>query len=124
MGNNYLAQAAVPLGNLRGLGVIGLQGAAIDDPVEVFAMLISTIIGLLTIIAAIYFLINLIIGALGIISAGGDKAKYEDARKRITDGFVGLVITISAMFIMDLVTTLLGIPDILNIGLMISLIAP
>src|SRR3989344_5114755 len=119
MGNNSLAQAAVPLGNLRGLGYIGLQGGY--DPIWVFAQLISTIIGLLTIIAAIYFLINLIIGALGIITAGGDKAKYEDARKRITDGFIGLVVTISAIFIMDIATTLLGIPNILDIGAMINL---
>lgn len=111
--NDLLAVGGSPIGPaLNGLGTIGDAGA---DPTTFIAQIISAAIGILTVIAAIYFMFNLITGAIGIISSGGDKGAYEDARKKITSGFIGLVVTISAIFIMGLVAILLDIPDILNI---------
>lgn len=108
------------LGNLRLIGNIGLENN--NDPLTIFASVISSVIGLLTIIAAIYFMFILITGAIGIIGSGGDKAAYEKARRQITTGIIGLVVAISAMFIMDLITNLLGISSILDIGTMIGAI--
>ena len=124
MKDRYLiALSAVPIGPpLEGIGEIGLEGGG--NAVSIFTRVISTIIGLMTVIAAIYFMFRLITGAIAIMSSGGDKAALEDARKSITIGVVGFVVTIAAVFIMDIVATLLGIPNILNIGSMINLIAP
>lgn len=108
----------IPLGDLRLIGNIGLEGGG--DPVGIFASIISSIIGLLTIIAAIYFMFILITGAIAIIGSSGDKASFERARRQITTGIIGLIVAISAMFIMDLITDLLGIQSILDIGAMIS----
>lgn len=121
--NNLIAVSNIPIGSpLEGIGEIGLEGGG--NAVSIFARVISTIIGLMTVIAAIYFMFRLISGAISIMSSGGDKAALEDARKSITIGVVGFVVTIAAVFIMDVVATLLGIPNILNIGAMINLIAP
>lgn len=114
-----IAQVGVPLGNrLEGIGNIGLQGGG--QPVPVLASVISSTIGFLTIIAAIYFMFVLITGAISIIGAGGDKVAYENARRKLYTGVVGLVVVIAAMFIMDLITGILGISDILDIGQMID----
>jgi uncharacterized membrane protein YphA (DoxX/SURF4 family) len=106
---------------VTGIGNLGLEPGT-DTGVSTLTSLISTLIGLLTVIAALYFMFMLVTGAIGIISSGGDKGAYEDARKKITFGVIGLVVVISAIFIMRLVATFLGIPNILNLGEMIDAI--
>lgn len=109
-----------PLGNITGLGPL----ADISNSPSLFASVLSGAIGLMTIVAAIWFLFNLITGAISIISAGGDKAAMEEARRKITVGFIGIVVVIAAIFIMDLVATFLGVPNILNVTAMLDLVSP
>ena len=56
----------------------------------------------------IWFIFTFIIGAIGIITAGSDKNTLESARKKIITGIIGLVVTIAAIFVVDLISTLLG----------------
>jgi len=119
---SLIAQNPTPIGNpLSGIGTIGLVGGA-GGAVGILAQILSTIIGVLTVIGALYFMFVLITGALGIISSGGDKAAYESARRRITTGAIGFVAVIAAMFLFDLIATLLGLPDILDLQSMINAI--
>ena len=107
----YLAQ--LDFGELKGFGPLGNpEGSGIN----LFSRFISTTIGLMTIVAIIWLAFVLISGALGVMGAGGDKQAMESARKRITSGLIGLVVVIAALFILDLVGTIFGIPNILNIG--------
>ncbi len=69
----------------------------------------------MTIIAIIWFVFSFIIGAIGIISAGGDKAALESARKKIVSAITGLIVVIAAIFIVRLIGFLIGIPNILNL---------
>lgn len=118
---SLIAQNPVNLGPpLRGIGPLGDPGA---DAPSLFASVISSVIGLLTIIAFIWFLLLLVIGAIGIMTAGGDKAALETARKRITTGLIGVVIVIAATFVLNFVATLLGVPNILDIPAMIQLLS-
>lgn len=78
-------------------------------------ILITTIVGVLSVIAFIWFTIQFFLGAISIITAGGDKAKMAEARAKITSGIIGLVIVIAAVFIISLIGTVLGI-EILNPG--------
>jgi hypothetical protein len=103
------------IGTLKTQGTIGS-----GQPVDVIAKIISTAIGLLTVIAGIYFIFNIITAAIGIVTAGGDKGNLETARTKMTHSLIGLIVTISAMFIVGLLTTVLGFPDILDFGGMIS----
>ena len=111
----YLAQAEHPVGNITGGGV-ALNST---DPVTTLADVISTVIGLLTVIGALYFMFMIITGAIGIISSGGDKGKYEDARNKITTGAIGFVVVVAAMFVVGLVGIILDIP-ILDLGEMVN----
>ena len=120
MTSNKLLAGNLPLGPINGIGTIGNP----SDPSATLAQIISTGIGLLTVIAAIYFLVQLITGAISIISSAGDKGAYEEARKKITTGVIGLAVTIAGIFIMDVIATLLGIPTILDLVTTIGQIGP
>lgn len=113
---NYLAQIDLgPKGGFfQGLGKLGLENKSPKDALGIFSGFISSAIGLMTIIAIIWFIFVLISGAIGIITAGGDKTAIESAKKRITTGVIGLVVVIAAIFIVDLIGFLIGI-NILDI---------
>ena len=111
---NLIAQVEKPLGSpFTGIGEGPLSTG--ENALQTFTKFISNTIGLLTIIAVIWFVFVLITGAIGMIGAGGDKAALESSRKRITSGLIGMVVVVAGIFIVDLVGRLLGIPDILNI---------
>jgi len=71
-------------------------------------------IRLILIAAAIIFFFVLVIGGIQWITAGGDKAGTETARKRITNALVGLAIVFAAWAIIALINALFGV-DILNL---------
>ena len=120
-----LAQQEIPIpGNIEGFGALGLEGRNPAQSTTIFNFFLSSTIGLLTIIAAIYFTFVLISGAIAIIASGGDKQKVAEARARITTGLIGLVIVIAGIFIIELVGTLLGFDLILNPGEFIQRIPP
>lgn len=119
---NSLAQVGVPIDpgvRINGIGPFGNPGG---DEDTLFAELISTIIGIMTLVAFIWFVFLLITGAIAIMTSGGDKVKAEDARKRLTTGVIGLVVVIAAIFIMDIIATLLGIQNITDIPAMIGIL--
>ena len=121
---NLIAQSSIPLapsGGFTGFGPLG-NITSKEDAVSTFSKFISSAIGLMTIVAILWFIFVFIIGAIGIISAGGDKAALETAKKKITTGIIGFVVTIASIFVIKLIGYLIGIPDILNFGLLFSLI--
>jgi hypothetical protein len=107
-----------PEGGFKGFGNLGLAGES--DAPSIFNAFISGVIGLLTIIAIIWLIFLLITGAYGVMSAGGDKAALETARKRLTTAIVGFVIVVAAIFIIRLIGELLGLKDILNPTLLLE----
>ncbi len=106
----YLAD--IQLGPFSGFGPLGNPTGS---GIGIFSKFLSSVIGLMTVIAIIWFVFVFITGAIGMITAGGDKAAVESARKRITTGLIGLVVVIAAIFIIDLVGSLIGIPNILDL---------
>lgn len=120
-----LAQVEKEIGEpLRGIGPLGLEGADAGQAPSVFNNFISTMIGLMTIIAIVWFVFLLITGAYGFMTAGGDKAQLETARKRIFTGIIGFVLVIAAVFIVDLIGKLFGINNILNPAELLNQILP
>lgn len=98
-----------PTEGFRGRGELGLEGIQAFKSAEVLTRLISRIIGVLTVVAFLWFTFKLLTGAIQIISAGSDKAKYEEARGNLTYGLIGVVITVAGIFIIDLVASFLNI---------------
>lgn len=112
--HNSLAQVENNLGTglLQGLGPLG---NFTNSPLVIFSQVLSIVIGIITIIAGIWFIFLLITGAIGIMGSGGDKAAAEGARKRIISGLIGLVVVVAGIFLVDLIGSLIGL-DILNPG--------
>jgi TRAP-type C4-dicarboxylate transport system permease small subunit len=78
--------------------------------------IISALIRLTVVVAAIVFFFILVIGGIRWIASGGDKAQTEAARSQITSALVGLVIVFAAWAIVALINTFFGI-DIFSLAL-------
>lgn len=94
-------------------GNLGAFGKTIGDAAGAFTNIISNIIGIMTIIAGIWFIFQFIIGAYGYMTAGGDQKRITDATSKITNALIGLVVIVAAYAIISLLGSLLGF-DILN----------
>ncbi len=112
--------ASLDLGRFEGLGPLGSPSATQQDPgASAFSKFISTTIGVMTIVAFIWFIFTLFTGAIAWLSSGGDKQKLQNAQKQITTGLTGLIIVISAIFLIKIVGAIFGF-DILDIAKFIS----
>ena len=79
--------------------------------------LISALVGVLLIISALLAFFYLILGGISWITSGGDKAKMEEARNKITHAIVGLIIVGAAWAVMTLVQNFLGVTIIGGTGI-------
>jgi hypothetical protein len=79
--------------SLSGSGAQGLQ--KVTDAV-------SAIIGVMTLGASIWFIFQFLIGGLKWITSSGDKGKLQEARDRITNAFIGLVVVVAGWAILAL----------------------
>jgi hypothetical protein len=59
--------------------------------------------------AGIFFLVQVILGGISWIGAGGDPKALDSARSRITNAVIGLVIVVASVAIATIVTSALGI---------------
>ena len=73
-----------PFANVSG-GTEGLQN---------ITKLISSIIGFMTIAGFIWFIFQFLIGGFNWITSGGDKAKLQSAKDRITHSLIGLIVLV------------------------------
>lgn len=98
-------------------------GANPTSGVQATAMLekyISQLIGIFTIVAVIYFVIQIIFAGYAYLSANGDAGKVEKANKYLTGNLLGLIIVIVAVGIGSLIAKLLGINNPLDIQSMFT----
>jgi len=119
--NKLLAQQSKQLDPFQGIGPLGNSSSFlnISSATSLLARVISLVISVITIVSFIWFIFNLFIGAFAWLSSGGDKAKLQEAQKKILNSLVGLILVISAIFLIKIVGTILGF-DILNIGQFIN----
>lgn len=106
-------------GPFSALEKIGNIGSAAGT----FTQIISNIIGIMTVVAGIWFFFMMIIGAYGFLSAGGDAKKIEESTKKITSAIIGLIVIVLAYALVSLIGRLLGF-DILNPQDIIKLLGP
>ncbi len=78
--------------------------------------LISTAIGYIFILGGVAFFFMLIWGAVSWILSGGDKAHIENAKGRITNALLGLILLFSSIAIAKLIEKFFNI-DILSIDI-------
>ena len=119
---NLLA-AQINVGTIKGPGNAAIINPG-DNAGNIFAGILSSAIGVLTVVAVIWMLFNIITGGIAIIGAGGDKAKVEGARSKITNGVTGLIVVLTASMLVSFIAYLLGLGNPLNIASTILLISP
>lgn len=91
-------------------------GKTISNPIDTLTGYISSIVGMLTIFASIWFLFMLLFAGYEWISAGGDAKKVASARDRITHAFVGLVIVVGAWSLLAVVGQFFGFDTLMGSG--------
>jgi len=87
----------------NGLYQLGGEGG------QALSNIISSFVPLAITLAAVALFLYLIWGGYNWLTAGGDKAKVEDARNRITNALIGLTIVASAFAIFSLIDHFFGI---------------
>lgn len=92
-------------------GPIKIQEGALSTTMSGLTLpaIISGLIRILVIAAAVVFFVWLVLGGIRWITSGGDKAKTEEARNQITAALVGLVVVFSAWAIAQLINTLFDV---------------
>ncbi len=71
--------------------------------------IISTIVGLITVAAGLFFVVNFVLAAFEWVAAGGDSGKITKARDKMLQSVIGLIIVIMAYAIIGLVSGVLGL---------------
>ena len=71
---------------------------------------ISNILGIITTIAGLTFLFYFFFGAFNWITSSGDPEKASHAKTTLTNGLIGLTITVVAYPIALVISKLLGVP--------------
>jgi amino acid transporter len=107
---------------LFGIGPLGLEGKDPTEAPTLFATFISSAIGIITLIGIIWFVFIFIMGAVGIITSGGDKNSLESAKKKISSGLIGLVVMLFAMLIIGFAGSIFGLTNILNFTVLFELL--
>lgn len=112
----HLLAQGTPIGNFIGIGEIANinRGVPVGSALAIFAQTISAIIGVLTTAAGLWFIFQIIMGAVGWLSAGSDKQALDNAKKRLTNAIVGLLIVVASFALIGIVGLFLGI-DLYNV---------
>ena len=76
---------------------------------------ITFLITLMTTLGGLFFLYQCVMGGFFWINAGGEQKKVQEARDRITQGLIGLMVLVGAYVIVGLVGNIFGL-NILNPG--------
>ena len=84
--------------------------------VDFFENLIPRLVTLGLVIASIVFIFMLIWGAISWITSGGDKANVEDARGRVINAIIGIVVLFVVWAIASLLEVFFGV-DILTLDI-------
>lgn len=119
--NNLLSQIQLfPPGGFKGPGSLGNPAG---QEASMLAKVISTVIGVMTAVAFIWFTLQLFIAAVSWIGAGNDKSKVESARGNMISAIIGLVVVVSAIFLAGLIGIVFGLP-ILDVNTWFALLTP
>jgi hypothetical protein len=82
--------------------------------------LIGQIVGVLTISAVIFFIIQIILAGYGFMSSKGDEKLMETNRAKLTNGVLGIVIIVVAIGAGSLISKLLGLENPLDINVLFN----
>lgn len=111
-----LAQNLGQIGGDTGLGPFGDIGKSGDKNLGLVSVLnaVSSVVGIMTLAASIWFLFQILYAGYEWVSAGGDTKKIGGARDRITHAFIGLVIVVGAWSLLAVAGQFFGYNTLIN----------
>lgn len=84
---------------------------------------ISTMLGVITVFAGIYFIVNFLLAALSWVTSSGESSKIQAARDRMLQSTIGIVVVVAAYGIVGLIGSIVGL-NILNPGDVLETLIP
>ena len=118
--------ASKSLGNIGGslsLDFMPLIGSDIDSSAGIVNLIVSVVLGVLTTIGGVMFLVMFFLGGIGWLSAGGNKESVDQAKRKLTNSAIGLAIVVAAYGLTYILGNMLNI-DILNAGSYLYILGP
>lgn len=112
MHNKLLAGYANPdtiTNPILGPRLQGFLGRFGDSPAAFFQLFLPNLLALGLIIGVLIFFFVLIIGAIAWISSGGDKNALEEAKHKITNALIGIIILFSLFAVLKVIENFFGI---------------
>lgn len=100
------------LGDFSPIGRFGENAANSSPtagPLQDLESIVSTSIGVLTVVAGLFFIIYFFMAALKWLTAGGDSGKVSKARDEMVQGVMGLIVIVAAYGIIGIIGTILGL---------------
>jgi len=117
---NRLLAADIKFGSaITNPGGYQAAGSDVGDYTASAENLLSNVLGVLTIVAGLSFMIYFLIGGLTWITAGGKSDKVEAAKDMMTNGAIGIIVVVISYSIVWIIGEALGIP-ILEPGSLIN----
>lgn len=96
---------------------------AASNPFGIVELIVSNMIGLLTVIAGLYFVVNMILAGMKWLGSGGESGKVADARMQIIQSVLGIIVIVAAYSIIGIIGTIVGF-DILNPAQLLNQLTP
>lgn len=108
-----MAIKEVNLGILQPLPSGYDPGTSIFTATDRLTDILSNTLGVLTIFASLYFILQFVLGGLSWITSSGERERVDKAQKKMTHAAIGLIVVVAAYAIAFIIGQILGI-DILN----------
>lgn len=112
-----LTLSSTPLGTIGGsdLGPFGLMGSTAGTGVaggtnalRSVTAILSNVIGIITVAASIWLVINILVAGLKWIGGSGDAKKIQEAQNSITNALIGFLIIVAGWTILALAGQFFG----------------
>lgn len=101
---------------LKGSILDEFQTGIASDPTAFLRALLPNLIGFMLVFGLVAFLFMLLWGAITWVLSGGDKAKIESARGRLTSALIGVVLMLATFAVIKLVEAFFDV-NILSIDI-------
>lgn len=113
-----LAQGT-PIGNITGVGSLSMNSLGCTGGIACalgkFGSVISIVIGVVTVCAGLWFMMQVFSSGFQWLTSGGDKQALESARKRLTHAIIGLLMVVLSYALISIVGLVFGL-NILSVA--------
>jgi len=93
----------------------GIQTSGGTDSVTKMESIISAVLGFLTIIGIIFFVVQIILAGFNLISSKGDPKEFQQSLTKLVHNLIGLLIVVAAYGVTVFLTNILGLNNVFDL---------